>query len=169
MKTVEELKQMHYELTRKMGEYLECLAEWNSYIEEHDREDGKLYQKGLEDAWEMMRDICFSPYEGGMESYELVECFGSGLVKDILRTNSASEAKAKYDAWKEKKKSAVRVGDLIHTKRGDEDMVVTGISGSTPMYHAVNIRYGTCTLLLRNEFVTTGKHYDLPWVENETD
>lgn len=126
------------------------------------------YKTGLEEAWEIARIVCYHPSKGGMTVDEMKECFGYVWSSDIMKTCSAEEAKAKYDAWK-KKKDAVRVGDLIHTKRSDRDMVVTGIVGSTPVYNVVDIRDGTGTLVLRNEFVTTGKHYDLPWVKHGTD
>ena len=124
----------------------------------------EVYKDGLNDAWELARKLLFTEAKGGMSLDEITECFGSEY--DIARSlhMDVADAIAKYDAWKKKKKDAVHVGDLVHTKRSDRDVVVTGIVGSTPTYHAVDIRYGTNTLLLRNEFVTTGKHYDLPWL-----
>lgn len=132
------------------------------------KEDDNLYQKGLEDAWEIARKAClYSSSKDGIDWIdERRDCFGRTDTYDILHM-TVSEAKEKYDAWKAKKKSVVRVGDLIHTKRSDREMVVTGIVGSVPTYHAVDIMYGTCLPLLRNEFVTTGKHYDLPWLQDE--
>lgn len=166
MKTVEELKQMKYDITRKMGDYLECLTEWTSHIEEREREDGDLYQKGLEDAWDMMREICLPPYDGGMEIDEVIECFGKVLLKDIIRNNSATEAKAKFDAWKAKKEQdeQIREGDVVVS-------LTTGIEYIV-LYKFDDKKFSACkarggdTLIFRKEYVTkTGKHYDLPWLK----
>lgn len=109
MKTVEELKQMKYDMTRKMGDYLEGLTEWITYIEEHEREDSELYQKGLNDAWEMARKIVVSPSEGdGMNIDDLVQCFGEFSYSKLLRL-PVSEVKEKYDAWKAKKEQDAEV------------------------------------------------------------
>jgi len=123
------------------------------------------YTSGLKDAWEMARAVMLEGDNNCMSYDELKRNFGVTSEDAVLRM-PVSEVKAKYDKWK---KNAVHVGDLIHTKRSDKDMVITGIVGSTPTYHAVDTRNGTGTLLFRNEFVTTGKHYDLPWVKNGTD
>lgn len=168
MKTVEELKQMKYDITRKMGDYLECLTEWTTYIEEHEREDGDLYQKGLDDAWEMMKGVCLPPYEGGMELYEVIECFGKGLLKDILRNNSASEAKSKYDEWKEKKEheEQIHVGDVVVSlTTGNEYIVLYKMDDKK--FSAIKVSGGD-TMIFRKEYVTkTGKHYDLPWLTEQ--
>lgn len=165
MKTVEELKQMKYDITRKMGDYLEELTEWTSHIEEREREDGDLYQKGLSDAWEMMKGVCLSPYEGGMEIDEVIECFGKVLLKDILRNNSASEAKEKYDAWKEKKEQ-IQVGDVVASlNTGNEYIVLYKFDDKK--FSAVKVSGGD-TIIFRKDYVTkTGKHYDLPWLTEQ--
>lgn len=167
MKTVEELKQMKYDITRKMGDYLECLTEWTSHIEEREREDGDLYQKGLEDVWEMMRGICLPPYEGGMEIDDIIECFGKLLLKDILRRNSVSEAKAKFDAWKAKKEheEQIHVGDVVVSKNtGNEYLVLSELLND--MVGLLNTSNYVPSILPKKFLTKTGKHYDLPWVKN---
>ena len=162
MKTVEELKQMKYDITRKMGDYLECLTEWTSHIEEREREDGDLYQKGLEDAWEMMRGICLPPYEGGMEIDDIIECFGKLLLKDILRRNSVSEAKAKFDAWKVKKEQ-IRVGDVVVSRNtGNEYIVLSELFNN--MVGLLCTSNYVPSILPKNFLTKTGKHYDFPWL-----
>ena len=168
MKTVEELKQMKYDITREMGDYLECLTEWTSHIEEREREDGDLYQKGLEDAWEMMRGICLPPYEGGMEIDDIIECFGKLLLKDILRRNSVSEAKAKFDAWKAKKEheEQIHVGDVVVSKNtGNEYLVLSELLND--MVGLLNTSNYVPSILPKNFLTKTGKHYDLPWLQEE--
>lgn len=163
MKTVEELKQMKYDITRKMGDYLECLTEWTSHIEEHEREDCDLYQKGLDDAWEMMKGVCLPPYEGGMELYEVIECFGKVLLKDILRNNSATEVKAKYDAWKAKKEQ-IQVGDVVETVYGNYVILRDSRNG---FFLGMELQNNELNNLHENNFKKTGKHYDLPWLTEQ--
>ncbi len=165
MKTVEELKQMKYDITRKMGDYLECLTEWTSHIEEHEREDCDLYQKGLDDAWEMARKIVISPFDGGMNIDDLVQCFGELSYSRLFRS-PASEAKAKYDAWKEKKEQEeqIHVGDVVETVYGN--YVILRDSGNG-FFLGMELQNNELNNLHKNNFKKTGKHYDLPWLTEQ--
>jgi hypothetical protein len=180
MKTITELRSQREKLQKAIGEYMQELSLWDNRMTSIERREEMLndeanrdlkqardegYRAGIEDAWELARIICYHPSKGGMSVDDMNECFGYAWSSDIMRTCSAEEAKAKYDAWKAKKEDAVQIGDIIHTKRSDENMVVTGIAGSTPTYHAVNLSDGTLALLLRNEFIKTGRRYELPWIQ----
>ena len=128
------------------------------------------YQKGLDDAWEMMKGVCLPPYEGGMELYEVIECFGKGLLKDILRNNSASEAKSKYDEWKAKKEQEeqIHVGDVVVSKNtGNEYLVLSELLND--MVGLLNTSNYVPSILPKNFLTKTGKHYDLPWLQEEHD
>lgn len=62
------------------------------------------YKAGLEEAWELARKVVLEYDDGGMTVSDSDECFEIGNYYKILKRLSASEAKAKYDAWKKKKK-----------------------------------------------------------------
>ena len=180
MKTITELRSQRDELQKAIGAYMQELSLWDNRMTSIERREEMLndeanrdlkqardegYQAGLKDAWKLARTIGGRIDTGGMSCAELEACFGTGSSMDIFSNMYCDEAKAKYDAWKAKKEDAVQIGDIIHTKRGDENMVVTGIAGSTPIYHAVNLSDGTLALLLRNEFIKTGRRYELPWIQ----
>ena len=126
------------------------------------------YQKGLSDAWEMMKGVCLPPYEGGMELYEVIECFGKGLLKDILRNNSASEAKAKYDEWKEKKEQ-IRVGDVVVSLTTGNEYIVLYEKYDDGVVSVIKPSDGTLLFRDKSLLKKTGKHYDLPWLQEEHD
>jgi len=162
MKTVEELKQMKYDITRKMGDYLEGLTEWTTYIEEHEREEGDLYQKGLDDAWELAGKVILLPSEEGMTAEEILECFNVVNELCVLRS-PVSVAKEKYDAWKENKEQ-IRVGDVVETVYGN--YVILRDSGNG-FFLGMELQNNELNNLHKNNFKKTGKHYDLPWLTEQ--
>lgn len=161
--TSEEINKEFYEFVKKCEQSQRC-------VEELEKKDDEGYQKGLSDAWEMMRKICLSPYEGGMEIDELIECFGKVLLKDILRGNSASEAKAKFDAWKVKK-GQIHVGDVV-TSPSEREYIVLHISNDdgTKTFTVLEVSTGFVLHFKECYLAKTCKHYDLPWLtEQEQD
>ena len=170
MKTVEELKQMKYDITRKMGDYLECLTEWTTYIEEHEREEGDLYrdlyQKGLEDAWKLARKVILSPSEEGMTAEEILECFNVVNELCVLRS-PVSVAKEMYDTWKankeQQKDDEIHVGDEVRWNHMYELMVV--VKKVNDHYGLIHLSDGSYDNSDGCHLVKTGKHYDLPWLK----
>ena len=67
----------------------------------------KLYQCGLDDAWEAMRKIIYYPRDGGLTLEALNELFKSDLPTDILHNYSASESIRKIREYEKE----IRVGD----------------------------------------------------------
>lgn len=167
MKTFEELKQMKYDITRKMGDYLECLTEWTSNIEEREREDGDLYQKGLEDAWELAGKVTLPPSQEGMTAEEILECFDVVNESYVLRS-PVSVAQEMYDTWKAKKEQEeqIHVGDVVVSQdTGNEYLVLSEL---------LNNRVGVLDtsnyvplILIKDILTKTGKHYDLPWLSEQ--
>ena len=166
MKTVEELKQMKYDITRKMGDYLECLTEWTSHIDEREREDGDLYQKGLEDAWELARKGTLLPSEEGMTAEEILECFNVINELCVLRS-PVSVAKEMYDTWKAKKEQQkddeIHVGDEVRWNHMYELMVV--VKKVNDHYGLIHLSDGSYDTSDGCYLIKTGKHYDLPWLK----
>lgn len=63
-------------------------------------QDEVQYQHGFEDAWGMLKSICI----GGRE--RMLKVFGTISITKIITDNTASEAKAKIDAWEQKQEEA---------------------------------------------------------------
>lgn len=60
------------------------------------------YKRGLDDAWECMEKICAEVIDGGLDSNTLKQIFGTAIIVNIFKTNSASEAIAKLKEYEEK-------------------------------------------------------------------
>ena len=60
------------------------------------------YQRGLDDAWKCMEKICAEVIDGGLDSNTLKQIFGTAIIVNIFKTNSASEAMAKLKEYEEK-------------------------------------------------------------------
>lgn len=107
--------------------------------------DMDSYNKGAEDAWELMKLINVNYDKGGLKLTELQEVFGTHNINNIFVENTYQEAKAKLDAW-EKAKEEIKVGDLVYvtnSKRGngivsriDRDWcTVIWVDGSSGKWH----------------------------------
>lgn len=60
------------------------------------------YQRGLDDAWKCIEKICAEVIDGGLDSNTLKQIFGTAIIVNIFKTNSASEAIAKLKEYEEK-------------------------------------------------------------------
>ena len=76
------------------------------------------YEKGLNDAWELVKKIC------GMTRQDLYEIFKieDAYLADILDDNTYQEAIAKIEAYDENK--AIKVGDVVFNDREDVKAVI---------------------------------------------
>ena len=82
-------------------------------------------QRGWEEAWELITAI------GKMSDDDMVDCFGARVIVDL----SYTEAREKYEAWKEQKD--IKVGDevsfagnvFVVTRINDPDTIPDTISG----------------------------------------
>lgn len=60
------------------------------------------YQRGLDDAWKCMEKICAEVIDGGLDNNTFKQIFGTAIIVNIFKTNSASEAMAKLKEYEEK-------------------------------------------------------------------
>ena len=76
------------------------------------------YEKGLNDAWELVKKIC------GMTRQDLYEIFKieDAYLADILDDNTYQEAIAKIEAYEESK--AIKVGNVVFNAREDVKAVI---------------------------------------------
>ncbi len=170
MKSITELRQQREELQKAMGAYMHELSNWDDHIEKI-RQEG--YQKGLEDAWELAGKVTLPPSQEGMTAEEILECFDVANEWYVLRS-PVSVAKEMYDTWKGKKEQQkadeIRVGDVVKDDYEFEFVVTKNIKND--IFSAVRLDNGGCVVLAKNSITKTGKHYDLPWLqekENEPD
>ena len=119
-------------------------------------EEGKEnrdYQKGLDDAWEIARKII---------EYNESECkqvFGTVLWSHIICGLSASEAKAKIEAWEQKQKEAdeIKVGDEVVWD--DAKYIVTAVLEAYGEVSLVNSS-GESVYALTEQCNKTGRHFN---------
>lgn len=75
--------------------------------------DMDSYNKGAEDAWELMKLINANYDKGGLKLTELREIFGTHNINNIFVENTYKEAKAKFDAWNETEEE-IKAGDVVY-------------------------------------------------------
>ena len=92
----------------------------------NDVEDvAKLYYiKGLTDAWECSRKLVYSSLQGGLTPYILDKIFGTTLLSNIFKENSALEAINKIEEWSKNNKeiineTEIKISDIIDMIRGE--------------------------------------------------
>lgn len=121
--------------------------------EKHETSD---YERGLNDAWIMARNIVISEKDGGIPYAQLASMFHTSDIKKILRDYSVFQAEEKLKALEEK--NEIKVGDEIVYKDGVKGVVV-GISNNGQI-SVLNDKYAVPQLLIKNDATKTGKHYD---------
>ena len=75
--------------------------DWHS-IEKEEREMN--YKRGLDEAWQHVMKILADVVDGGFDSDTLKQIFGTPIIIDIFKINSASEAIAKIKEYEDKHK-----------------------------------------------------------------
>ena len=115
--------------------------------------NNKLYKKGLEDAWELARQVVFDGALGGMSNNNLRACFGLSSEIGILRMD-AIEAMQKYEEWRneKKEKQSIQVGDVI-TVKDSCNMVVIEVS-VTFLFNSVYLSINSSRFLLSSLYVS---------------
>ena len=107
-------------------------------------DESEAEQRGREEAWELIKAI------GKMSDEDMADCFGTSVIVNL----SYTEAREKYDAWKE-----IKVGDEI--RNGGVYGIVTLVEKKKDdgiCYHVVgNDGY----VWYLNDLVTkrTGRHF----------
>lgn len=120
---------------------------------------GKTYEQGLNDAWECARKIVCSD---GLMSLELKQIFQHSFgVSKILMDNSPEEAIAKikqFEAEKEQKLDAIKVGDEVYGLDPNHKSVVTSILEDCNKAVLISASGKWATEYLKN-LHKTGRHY----------
>lgn len=123
----------------------------------------KAYNRGLSDAWELVKRIESTPEDGGLTNKQIVEVFGQYWSSfELYGAFSVEEAMDLIKAYEDKQKqdAEIKVGDEVYSDAFDDKGIVTHITtdkvscvciicnGSTMM------KVGLCGLH------KTGRHFD---------
>lgn len=94
-----------------------CDAKWDM---EHP-ETSEAYNKGLNDAWELAKNIC---YMVGSNGEKLSECFGTPFIANVYEMD-VKEALQKYKEYTQKAESEpLKVGDEVINQDGYKCIVL---------------------------------------------
>jgi hypothetical protein len=115
----------------------------------------ELYNKGLNDAWELAKKIALPTDKGGYTASELENIFGKYTHVATLDTLTPQEALAKVNEYEERNK--IKVGDVVKSKSSDIERIVTRVT-------EINIyclfRDGSCGSYTNKNLEKIGKHFD---------
>ena len=114
------------------------------------------YQRGLEDAWDVVRKIAMETDDGGLCIAALYELFGTESMCAIAKNNTVYEAIDKLKAFEEKDNDSIKVGDIVD--------VYGNLGVVTYVYeNAFNVMMydGSTGDWKREDLKKTGKHYDI--------
>lgn len=116
--------------------------------EESEDEKNKTYEDGLNEAWELVREIIYKPDKRR-------KVFGVDVVSAIIKNFSASEA---IDAVK--RYEELKVGDEVIDKYGWKRVVTkTHNSGEITTMDYNGDFYEYCKKTVMSDFKKTGRHF----------
>ena len=120
--------------------------------------EDKAYNRGLNDAWEVIKKITKDDSVGGYSIEMMQELFGQTCVYDITHNYTPEEAIAKIREYenKEKQDAEIKVGDEVKhqgfrsvvVRIADDCIYTISECGTTPKY---------CK---DDDLVKTGRHFD---------
>ncbi len=113
------------------------------------------YDRGLEDAWELAKEI-WCTYTGG----QLEEIFGIMVAEEVMDEFTPQEATAKIKAYEEE----IKVGDVLLSKNGDV-CVVTRILSKECFYGM--LKDGSSGAHKSKYYKKTGKRIDIQKILDE--
>lgn len=122
----------------------------------------KIYNKGLNDAWDLAKKIVLPSHMGGYTTDEFIDIFGENIYISLMEDFTIQEALAKVKACEEKR-NEIRIGDEI--KSGDAYVVVTWKSKDEWNGMLLNDcdcgKAGACYTLMKGftDWRKTGIHY----------
>jgi hypothetical protein len=116
----------------------------------------EVYNKGLNDAWELAKKIVISEEDGGYSLEELRNIFGYGDFESILKVFTLQEAHAKVKAYEER--NEIQKGDVVRLKGLSCKAIVTRV---TKTNMCLLFKDGGCSLgCYKEDFKKTGEHFD---------
>lgn len=135
----------------KMPEHMD-LEYHGVKLDFHCRPIRKTYEDGLNEAWEVARNITCAPTNGGKSEKWVNDMFGYQSRSAVMRNYSASEAIARI-----KKHEEIKIGDEVTDNDGWKG-VVTWISPDGE-YLVVTLQDGSALRWKKEHFKKTGRHF----------
>ena len=116
--------------------------------------EDRAYQKGLEEAWEVIRRLMLTSAEGGIPTDELTKMFGTG-VYSIIRDRSIYEVKENIEAWVQQQDNEIKVGDEV-IYHGENTVILRVYDD----YIKIMYSDGTTNCTHPDSITKTGRHFD---------
>ena len=116
--------------------------------------DTYSYNKGAEDAWELMKRI--NEPRTMPENLEMFRALGVSEFCQVFELLTPQEAKTKFDAWKKANKE-IKVGDVVNMKNNRNDSgIVFAINGE---WCSLAWSDGYCGSYLVTDLIKTGENH----------
>lgn len=116
--------------------------------------DTYSYNKGAEDAWELMKRI--NEPRTMPENLEMFRALGVSEFCQVFELLTPQEAKTKFDAWKKANKE-IKVGDVVNMKNNrNYSGIVFAISGE---WCSLAWSDGYCGSYLATDLIKTGENH----------
>ena len=116
--------------------------------------DTYSYNKGAEDAWELMKRI--NEPRTMPENLEMFRALGVSEFCKVLELLTPQEAKVKFDAWKKANKE-IKVGDVVNIKNNrNASGIVFAIKGE---WCSLAWSDGYCGSYLATDLIKTGENH----------
>lgn len=131
----------------------------NTPFTDTEETEKKAYNRGLNDAWEVIKRITRDEGVGGYSIEMMWELFGQTCVYDITHNYTPEEAIAKIKEYEDKQKqdAKIKVGDEV-THDGAK-FIVLNIDSQTSIY-CLDIRGRTPIFASIHNLIKTGRHFD---------
>ena len=122
---------------------------------------GEEYKRGMNDAWEIARELCNTDYD------ECNEIFGDTSVENVITTYSPSVAKEKIESHREEKENRlnkIHVGDVVQNSNDNTKATILDCDvdiHSDNKSWLVFTENGCVESWCENEFTKTGESVDV--------
>lgn len=122
----------------------------------------KEYKRGVNDAWEIARDLCNTDYD------ECNKIFGNASVEPVIKTYTAYIVKEKIESYREEKENKlnkIHVGDVVQDNNDNTKATVLDLDTDTSLedenYWMVFTENGCVETWCENVFTKTGESVDV--------
>ena len=123
--------------------------------------EDKAYNRGLNDAWEVIKKITKDDSVGGYSIEMMQELFGQTCVYDITHNYTPEEAIAKIREYEDKQKqdAKIKVGDEVYSDAFDDKGIVTHITADKVACVCIICNGSTMMKVGVNGLHKTGRHF----------
>lgn len=128
------------------------------------------YNKGVNDAWDLVKKIYLAECNGGYSCKKCDEVFGTCSMRDIFNNFTPQEALAKLEAY-EREQADIKVGDVVRFKNTETKVLITA---AHDFFAADDFLEGVCLQtdengrkgevhsgICKNDIEKTGKYLDI--------